>query len=177
VIVPDANLLLYAYDTTSPFHATSASWWSSCLSGSEPVGLCPTVIFSFVRIGTSRRAFADPLTIDEACGHVETWLRQPVVQVVDLDVDDVETAFDLLHAAGSGGNLTTDAQVAAIALRHGGGAHGRQRLCQVPERPLAQPASLTQKPDRPRRPRRRSGRRAHGGGTRVTCLGSDPTGS
>jgi toxin-antitoxin system PIN domain toxin len=123
VIVPDANLLLYAYDATSPFHAKSASWWSACLSGSEPVGLCPTVIFSFVRIGTSPRAFAEPFTVDEACAHVETWLRQPVVQVVELDAVDVETTLALLRAAGSGGNLTTDAQVAAIALRNGAVVH------------------------------------------------------
>ncbi len=123
MIVPDANLLLYAYDATSPFHAASASWWSACLSGSEPVGLCPSVVFSFVRIGTSRRAFAHPLTIREACEHVGTWLRQPVIQVVDLDAADVETALDLLRGAGSGGNLTSDAQLAATALRHGAVVH------------------------------------------------------
>jgi toxin-antitoxin system PIN domain toxin len=123
VIVPDANLILYAYDATSPFHATSARWWTACLSGSEPVGLCPTVIFSFIRIGTSRRAFAEPFTVDEVCGHVETWLQQPVVQVVEFDAADVETTLALLRAAGSGGNLTTDAQVAAIALRHGAVVH------------------------------------------------------
>lgn len=31
---------------------------------------------------------------------------------------DVERALELLQGAGTGGNLTTDAQIAAIALRH-----------------------------------------------------------
>lgn len=123
MIVPDANLLLYAYDASGPLHPAAAAWWSACLSGREPVGLCPTVLFSFVRIGTSRRAFAAPLTVEDACAHVETWLQQPVVQVVDLDDDDVGTVLSLLHAAGSGGNLTTDAQIAAVALRHGAVVH------------------------------------------------------
>jgi predicted nucleic acid-binding protein len=31
--------------------------------------------------------------------------------------DDVETALGLLESAGTAGNLTTDAQIAAVALR------------------------------------------------------------
>jgi hypothetical protein len=33
MIVPDANLLLYAYDKTSPFHTKAKHWWEQCLSG------------------------------------------------------------------------------------------------------------------------------------------------
>jgi uncharacterized protein len=118
VILPDANLLLYAYDSASPFHAASAAWWTDRLSGNEPVGLCPTVLFAFIRIGTSSRAFAEPMTVHEAAGHVEQWLEQPAAQLLELDVDDVRKALDLLRAAGTGGNLTTDAQLASLALRH-----------------------------------------------------------
>jgi predicted nucleic acid-binding protein len=76
------------------------------------------VIFSFVRIGTSARAFAEPLTVDEASEHVESWLKRPVTQVLDVDRADVGKALELLRAAGTAGNLTSDAQVAAVALRH-----------------------------------------------------------
>ena len=118
MIVPDSNLLLYAYDAASPFHLKSASWLSACLSGREPIGFCPAVIFAFVRIGTSPRAFADPLTVDEAASHVESWLNQTVSQILDVDITDIQKALELLRAAGTGGNLTTDAQLAAISLRH-----------------------------------------------------------
>jgi predicted nucleic acid-binding protein len=33
VIIPDANLLLYASDSSSPFHRAATAWWSGCLSG------------------------------------------------------------------------------------------------------------------------------------------------
>src|SRR5262245_10175595 len=118
MILPDANLLLYAYDAASPFHKRSAAWWSACLSGREPVGLCPAVLFAFVRIGTSSRAFTEPLTVGEACSHVESWLNQPVAQLLDVDATDVRRALELLRRAGAGGNLTTDAQLAAVSLRH-----------------------------------------------------------
>ena len=123
MIVPDANLLLYAYDAASLFHSRSASWWSACLSGSETVGLCPAVIFAFVRIGTSARAFAEPLTVAQASGHVESWLKQPVAQILEMDSADIHKALELLRAAGTGGNLTTDAQLAALSLRYGAVVH------------------------------------------------------
>ena len=123
MILPDANLLLHAYDAGSPFHAKSASWWSKCLSGSEPVGFCPVVLFAFVRIGTSARAFAHPLTIREASAQVEEWLEQPVAQLLPIELHDIRQALALLVEAGTGGNLTTDAQIAAVALRLGAVVH------------------------------------------------------
>lgn len=117
MIVPDANLLLYAYDSSSPFHERAAQWWRDCLSGSEPVGLCGVVLFSFLRIGTSRRVFEKPMAIDEAATHVRSWLHRSVTDLLVLEESDVLRAMELLEAQGSGAKLTTDAQIAAIAAR------------------------------------------------------------
>lgn len=123
MIIPDANLLLYAYDSASPFHQEAVGWWERCLSGTERVGLCTIVLFAFVRIGTSRSAFADPLSIAEAAGHVRSWLERTVTQVLTTEERDLLTALSWLEGAGSGGNLTTDAQIAAIASRHRATVH------------------------------------------------------
>lgn len=117
MILPDVNLLLYAYDSESPFHVKSAAWLSKCLSGSEPIGFCPAVLFAFIRIGTSPRAFTHPMTIRKAAAHVHEWMEQPVSQLVEMEHHDIKQALALLVDAGTGGNLTTDAQIAAIALR------------------------------------------------------------
>ena len=118
MIVPDANLLHYAYDSKSPFHDRAAHWWSGCLSGRESVGLCGVVLFSFLRIGTNRRAFIHPMAIDEAAGHVRSWLQRSVTELLVLEETDLLVAMEWLEAQGSGGNLTTDAQIAAIAARY-----------------------------------------------------------
>ena len=123
MIIPDANLLLYAYDSTSRFHDTAASWWQTCLSGAEPVGLCSVVLFAFVRIGTSRRAFEQPMSIGEATIHVRSWLDRPVTDLLVCQEADVVQALQWLEMAGAGGNLTTDAQIAAIAHRHRATVH------------------------------------------------------
>ena len=39
MIVPDANLLIFAYDTTSPHHARARTWWEGALSADEPIGI------------------------------------------------------------------------------------------------------------------------------------------
>lgn len=117
MILPDANLLLYAYDETSPFHARAKEWWEGLLCGSEEVGLCPCVLFAFIRIGTNPRAFDNPLRIEEALGFVEQWKNIALVRVLTFTPEDAECALSLLRQAGTGGNLTTDAQIAASARR------------------------------------------------------------
>jgi len=123
MIIPDANLLLYAYNSTSRFHRPAASWWQVCLSGAEPVGLCGVVLFAFLRVGTSRRVFENPMSIEEAAEHVRAWLDRRVTDFLVTQEADVVQALQWLEAAGSGGNLTTDAQIAAIAHRHRATVH------------------------------------------------------
>lgn len=123
MIIPDINLLLYAYDSSSPFHAKAASWWQSCLSGTEPVGLLHVVVFGFVRLATNPRAFSDPMTPAEASGHVRSWLEQPSVQVLDPRPDHLQQTIELLEALGTAGNLVSDAQMAALAIEHGAVLH------------------------------------------------------
>ena len=118
MIVPDINLLLYAYDSDSPFHSKAAAWWQRCLSGTEPVGLAQVVVFGFLRIGTNGRVFRNPMTVIEAAEHVRSWLAQPVVQILEPRADHLAQVLKLLETLGTAGNLVTDAQLAALALEH-----------------------------------------------------------
>lgn len=118
MIIPDLNLLLYAYDADSPFHPKAAAWWQRCLSGTEPVGLLPVVVFGFIRVGTNLRAFQHPLTPAEAAAHVHSWLEQPPVELLDPGPGHVERVLKLLAALGTAGNLVTDAQIAAAVMDH-----------------------------------------------------------
>ena len=118
MIVPDINLLLYAYDSDSSFHAKAKAWWRECLSGTEPVGLPPVVVFGFIRIGTNARVFKSPMTPAEAAQHVRSWLAQPVAQMLEPRSDHLEQVLQSLEKLGTAGNLVTDAQIAALAIEH-----------------------------------------------------------
>lgn len=123
MIIPDINLLLYAYDSNSSFHTKAVKWWQSCLSGTEPVGLLQVVAFGFVRISTNPRVFVNPMTAAEAVGHVRSWLEQPPVRVISSGPDHLSQTLELLETLGTAGNLVSDAQMAALALDHGGVLH------------------------------------------------------
>jgi uncharacterized protein len=128
VIVPDSNLLLYAYNETSPYHAGAKSWWESCLRGSKPVGLTIPAVLAFLRIGTSTSAFPKPLTLDEAEHTIGEWFDVSVTRVLTPLQSHIEDVIELLKIAGSaGGNLTTDAQIAAIAIAHKATVHTADR--------------------------------------------------
>ena len=117
MIVPDANLLLYAYDESSPFHERAKAWCEEVMSGPSPLTLLPAVVFGFVRIATHPRVFKDPFSVSEAADHVRSWLAMRHVQLHEMLPEDVACALGLLEAAGTAGNLTSDAQIAAVALR------------------------------------------------------------
>jgi len=87
------------------------------MSGPAPVILLPAVVFGFVGISTHPRAFQDPLAVGEAAALVRAWLARRHVQLHEMLADDVESALRLLESAGTAGNLTTDAQIPAVALR------------------------------------------------------------
>ena len=119
MILPDANLLLYATDKECPDHEASAAWWRRTLHGDDEVGLCSVVAFAFLRLSTNRKVFRQPLSVKEACARVANWLEFPSVVWLATAAEDFASAAKLLLAAGTGANLVTDAQIAAIALRTG----------------------------------------------------------
>ncbi len=124
MIVPDANLLLYSVDSASPFNEAAARWWASCLGGTVSVGLCQPVLFAFLRIGTNRRAFREPLSLEVAADLVAEWIAHPVTRLLLPGEDHVRQVVELLAAAGtSAGDLVTDAQIAALAIVHRAEVH------------------------------------------------------
>jgi uncharacterized protein len=118
VIIPDVNLLLYAHFDVFAQHEPARAWWQGLLSDDHEVGLPTMVVFGFVRVATNRRVFKPPMTVVDALAAVEGWLARPNVRVLVPGPRHIELAFELLRAARSAGDLTTDAQIAALALEH-----------------------------------------------------------
>ena len=120
MIVPDVNLLVYAIDETSPFHARARRWWDGALSSAEMVGLCFPTLLGFVRMTTNRRVFDSPLAIGDALDRIESWLDQPNTQLLSPTSRHWAILSELLRAAAMGANLTTDAHIATYAIEHAG---------------------------------------------------------
>jgi uncharacterized protein len=119
VKLPDVNLFVYAYDALAPQHERAKSWMEDVLSGSETVAFAWVALLGFVRLTTSRQRFGAPWSPEQALDVVDSWLAQPVATIVHPTDRHAAVLRDLLAPLGAGGNLTSDAHLAALAVEHG----------------------------------------------------------
>lgn len=118
MILPDVNLLIYAHNALDPNHDAARRWWDGRLAGPEGVGLAWIVLLAFIRLSTHPRVFVSPFRPDEALARVEEWLGLPHVTILQPKESHFRRLNTLLQQAGTAGNLTTDAHLAALAIEH-----------------------------------------------------------
>jgi hypothetical protein len=119
VLLVDANVLLHAVNEGSIEHDAADSWLRQALVGSEPVAFSWNVVLAFLRLTTHPAIFPRPLSVTTAVGVLEAWLAAPAVLMVEPTRRHVALLAGLLEHAGTGGNLVSDAHLAALALEHG----------------------------------------------------------
>jgi len=115
----DANLLLYAVDRKSPFHAAAAGWLTDQLNGPRRVGLPWQSLVAFIRIGTHPRASTTPLEPGDARRQVEEWLAPDVAWIPSPGPGHAMLLADLIDRYQLRGNMVSDAHLAALAIEHG----------------------------------------------------------
>ena len=115
----DANLLLYAVDTSAAEHGVASRWLEEQLNGNRRVGLPWESLSAFVRIATHPRAARNPLTAEQAWDIVEAWLGAPAAWIPLPTDQHMNVLGDLMRRYRVSGNLVSDAHLAALALEHG----------------------------------------------------------
>ncbi len=123
MILPDLNLLVYAYNSDAPHHARARDWWEECLSNFEPVALPWVTLLGYVRLMTNRAVLVDPFRLDEALGHLRSWLQRPQVEILQPGPRHLDLLTHLTQKAGTAGNLATDLHLAALAIEVQGELH------------------------------------------------------
>lgn len=116
--IVDANVLLYAVDRDARHHGSAKQWLDQALTRQEPVGFAWIVLMAFLRISTSSRIYAHPLTDDQALDVLDQWLSRPSAVIVDPGIGHIATLRALLAHTGAGGNLVNDAHIAALAIEN-----------------------------------------------------------
>jgi toxin-antitoxin system PIN domain toxin len=118
MILIDANLLIYAVNQDAPLNRKAKPWLESVLSGQETVGLPWNVLLAFLRLTTRPGLFRRPLSVEAAFDLVASWLDQTSVTIVHPGPRHLSILRELLQPLGTGGNLTSDAHLAALAIEH-----------------------------------------------------------
>ena len=123
MILLDVNILIYAVNQDAPLHSRAKSWLEATVSGTESIGIPWTVFLAFLRLTTRSGLFRNPMPLDAAFDVIDSWLDQPSVSIIDPGPRHRGILHGLLSQLGTGGNLTSDAHLAALALEH------RAELC------------------------------------------------
>lgn len=109
--------------TGFPSHVPAREWWERVLNSSTEVGLADPALFGFLRLSTNPRVLIEPLAVGKAVSYVRGWLDRPNVRYLLPGPRHLDVAFGMLEAAGTAGNLTTDVQLAALAIEYDGEVH------------------------------------------------------
>ncbi len=123
MVIPDINLLVYAYNADAPAHDVAKAWWEGLLNSDQQVGLPWVVMLGYVRLMTYARVVVNPLSTDEALGHIQSWLAMPGAQAIEPGPDHLVIFSRLSSEVGGTHSLVTDIHLAAIALEYGAELH------------------------------------------------------
>lgn len=127
MIILDANILLYAYDSGSEFHLQARSWVEKVFSEGEPLGLPWQTVAAFLRVVTNPKLRGDRFTAEAAAAIVDQWLSQPNVRLL-APGDHHWSLFKAAMVDGQvRGPLITGAQLAALTVEYGGVLHTTDR--------------------------------------------------
>jgi uncharacterized protein len=127
MIVLDANILLYAYDSHSGLHTKAKSWVERTLSGSDLVGLPWQTTGAFLRIVTNAKLTGHRFTVEEATAVIDLWMEQPNVRPLSPGDRHWPILRRMIAGGQAHGPLMTDAQLAALTIEHGGVLHTTDR--------------------------------------------------
>lgn len=118
--IVDANVLLYAVNASTDRHDEARSWLDGQLTGRSSVGFSWLALLAFLRLSTRPGLFPSPLPVEGAIDRVGEWLAQPTSVVLEPTAQHWQVLRNLLLSTGTGGNLTSDAHLAALAIEHRG---------------------------------------------------------
>lgn len=102
-----------------PQHVAARSWLNEQINGASRVGLPWHRLLAFLRVSTNPRVYATPATVSEACLQLEEWLSLTTIWTPEPGSRHAEILLNLLRIVGARGKLTSDANIAALAIEHG----------------------------------------------------------
>jgi hypothetical protein len=119
MILPDVNVLIYAFRTEVPEHTICRTWLDAIILGDERFGLSPLTLAAVAGVTTNRRAYVNPSSLNDAFGFCEDLLGQPHCQIVEPRERHWEIFKRLCVETDTRGPRVTDAWYAALAIEWG----------------------------------------------------------
>lgn len=119
MIAVDANILIYAHRTDSPFHAVAAERLAELAEGNTAWAIPWPCLHEFLAIVTNPRIYDPATSLDVALATVAAWLESPTLVLLAETDRHWEKLHPLVKAGRTTGGRIHDARIAAICLQHG----------------------------------------------------------
>jgi toxin-antitoxin system PIN domain toxin len=119
MILPDVNVLIYAFRSDSREHERYREWLESVLNGPEAYAMSPQVLCSLVRITTHPRIYRNPSELEEVLEFARILQEQPHAVPVIPQENHWSIFEALCKDSAASGNIIQDAWFAALAIESG----------------------------------------------------------
>jgi uncharacterized protein len=119
LILPDVNVLLYAFRSDSSEHHRFKEWLENVVNGPAAYGMSPQVLASVVRIATHPRIFVKPSSLELVLDFAGVLLAQPHCSVIQPGPRHWGIFRNISLQCRAAGNLVQDAWFAALAIEAG----------------------------------------------------------
>jgi len=119
MILPDVNVLVYAYRADTPDHSAYRRWLENVINNNQAYGIADITLSSFLRIVTHPRIFDPPSEMAMALAFANQVRNQPNCILITPGPRHWNIFTQLCERAGVKGNLVPDAYLAALAIESG----------------------------------------------------------
>jgi uncharacterized protein len=119
MILPDVNVLIYAFRPDLPQFSLCRPWLETVIAQDLPFGISPLTLSALVRITTNPRAFVEATKPSEAFAFCDALLGHPRCEQVVPGAQHWSVFRRLCLQTETRGPGITDAWLAALAIEHG----------------------------------------------------------
>lgn len=120
MLAVDANVLVYAADSDSPFHAPCRRWLERQRARPDAWFTTWPIVYEFLRVTTHPRVMRQPWSVSAAWRFIAALLASPGLAVLAPTQRHADVAAAVIaELPHLGGNLMHDAHTAVLMREHG----------------------------------------------------------
>ncbi len=115
----DANLLIYASDTSSQEHRSACDFLTGRAADPDLMCLTWVTLMAYQRIATHPSIFSTPLDPATAWKNIQSLLALPRTRIITEEAGFADDYLAVTEAVITRGNLVPDAHIATVLRQHG----------------------------------------------------------
>jgi toxin-antitoxin system PIN domain toxin len=119
MILPDVNVLIYAFRTDVPQNALCNRWLTNIVASDTRFGISPLALAAVIRVTTDRRIYSTPSSLPDVYRFADYLLGQPNCQIVEPGQRHWSIFMRLCIETDTRGPRVSDAWYAALAIEWG----------------------------------------------------------